>query len=195
MIGVGTLGALAIALLRLHSPSRIVAFGVREEELELARASGITRVMVRDLRVLGLAERGNRGLELLGEAVALAGSVGPRLEQIHALIERSRSDGRRVEFRVDGEPAALLAGVDLVTYRIVEEILGESADGAPVSIELRIGDQDLELEVDAAAQRDVSWPTPTIRERVALYDGQVAVADAAGRFLIRLPRQTEGAMA
>src|SRR4051794_1186557 len=33
VIGVGTLGALAIALLRLHSPSRIVAFGVREEEL------------------------------------------------------------------------------------------------------------------------------------------------------------------
>ena len=43
VIGVGTLGALAIALLRLHSPSRIVAYGVREEELELARGSAPPR--------------------------------------------------------------------------------------------------------------------------------------------------------
>ena len=46
MIGVGTLGALAIALLRLHSPSRIVAYGVREEELELARRLGATEVVL-----------------------------------------------------------------------------------------------------------------------------------------------------
>jgi 2-desacetyl-2-hydroxyethyl bacteriochlorophyllide A dehydrogenase len=46
VIGVGTLGALAIALLRLHSPSRIVAYGVREEELELARQLGATEVVL-----------------------------------------------------------------------------------------------------------------------------------------------------
>src|SRR3954452_7590497 len=42
VIGVGTLGSLAIALLRLHSPARIVAYGVREGELELARRLGAT---------------------------------------------------------------------------------------------------------------------------------------------------------
>ena len=42
VIGVGTLGALAISLLRLHGPARIVAYGVREEELELARSLGAT---------------------------------------------------------------------------------------------------------------------------------------------------------
>jgi 2-desacetyl-2-hydroxyethyl bacteriochlorophyllide A dehydrogenase len=46
VIGVGTLGALAIALLRLQSPSRIVAYGVREEELELARLLGATEVVL-----------------------------------------------------------------------------------------------------------------------------------------------------
>ena len=46
VIGVGTLGALAIALLALHSPSRIVAYGVREEELELARQLGATEVVL-----------------------------------------------------------------------------------------------------------------------------------------------------
>src|SRR3954451_4990233 len=48
VIGVGTLGALAIVLLGLHSPSRIVAYGVREEELELARRLGATDVVLTD---------------------------------------------------------------------------------------------------------------------------------------------------
>jgi 2-desacetyl-2-hydroxyethyl bacteriochlorophyllide A dehydrogenase len=46
VIGVGTLGALAIALLRLQSPSRIVAYGVRDEELELAQRLGATEVVL-----------------------------------------------------------------------------------------------------------------------------------------------------
>src|SRR5919201_6942856 len=45
VIGVGTLGALAISLLALHSPSRIVAFGIRDEELELARRLGATDIL------------------------------------------------------------------------------------------------------------------------------------------------------
>ena len=46
VIGVGTLGSLAIALLRLHSPARLVAYGIREEELELARQLGATEVVL-----------------------------------------------------------------------------------------------------------------------------------------------------
>lgn len=46
VIGVGTLGALAITLLRLQSPSRIVAYGVREEELEFARQLGASDVVL-----------------------------------------------------------------------------------------------------------------------------------------------------
>jgi 2-desacetyl-2-hydroxyethyl bacteriochlorophyllide A dehydrogenase len=42
VIGVGTLGSLAITLLRLHSPARIVAYGVRDEELQLATQLGAT---------------------------------------------------------------------------------------------------------------------------------------------------------
>jgi threonine dehydrogenase-like Zn-dependent dehydrogenase len=40
VVGVGTLGSLAIALARLAEPARIVAYGIREEELELARELG-----------------------------------------------------------------------------------------------------------------------------------------------------------
>ncbi|HEV7176293.1 MAG TPA: LuxR C-terminal-related transcriptional regulator, partial [Solirubrobacteraceae bacterium] len=91
------------ALANLALGDRARAHDLASEELELARASGITRVMVRDLRVLGLAERGKRGLELLGEAVALASSVGPRLEQIHALIDLG-SALRRANRRSDARP-------------------------------------------------------------------------------------------
>jgi threonine dehydrogenase-like Zn-dependent dehydrogenase len=45
VVGVGTLGALAIVLARLASPATIVAFGVREEELELARSLGADEVV------------------------------------------------------------------------------------------------------------------------------------------------------
>jgi L-iditol 2-dehydrogenase len=40
IVGIGTLGALAIRLARLSSPSAIIAYGVRDEELELALALG-----------------------------------------------------------------------------------------------------------------------------------------------------------
>jgi threonine dehydrogenase-like Zn-dependent dehydrogenase len=42
VVGVGTLGSLAISLLALHSPARIAAYGVRAEELELATQLGAT---------------------------------------------------------------------------------------------------------------------------------------------------------
>lgn len=40
VVGVGTLGALAIAFVRLFAPASVVAYGVRAEELELARRVG-----------------------------------------------------------------------------------------------------------------------------------------------------------
>jgi threonine dehydrogenase-like Zn-dependent dehydrogenase len=45
IIGVGTMGALAIRLTRLHSPAVIVAYGIRDEELELARTLGADAVV------------------------------------------------------------------------------------------------------------------------------------------------------
>jgi L-iditol 2-dehydrogenase len=40
VVGVGAMGALAIRIARLRSPGAIVAYGVRDEELELARSLG-----------------------------------------------------------------------------------------------------------------------------------------------------------
>jgi L-iditol 2-dehydrogenase len=40
VVGVGTIGSLAIVLARMFEPARIVAYGIRPEELELARRLG-----------------------------------------------------------------------------------------------------------------------------------------------------------
>ncbi len=45
VIGIGTLGSLAIALLRLYSPSRLVAYGLRDEELDLAMQLGASEIV------------------------------------------------------------------------------------------------------------------------------------------------------
>ena len=45
VIGIGALGAIAIRLARLHGPAAVIAYGVREEELELARVLGADDVV------------------------------------------------------------------------------------------------------------------------------------------------------
>jgi DNA-binding CsgD family transcriptional regulator len=75
------------ALAYLAVGERAEARRLATEELEQARRTGITRVAIRDLRVLGLAERGADGIKLLREAVQTGERHPPRLEQIHALVD------------------------------------------------------------------------------------------------------------
>lgn len=57
------------------------------DELERARRGDVTSVVVRDLRILGLIERGRRGIDLLSEAVTIGEGGPPRLEYVHALVD------------------------------------------------------------------------------------------------------------
>jgi DNA-binding NarL/FixJ family response regulator len=75
----------ALAQLALGEPSR--ARELAEEGLERARSIGVTRVVIRDLRVLGQAEPGAAGIELLTEAVRIGQRYPTRLEYIHALVD------------------------------------------------------------------------------------------------------------
>jgi DNA-binding NarL/FixJ family response regulator len=91
----------ALAHLALGEADR--ASELAAAELELARAAGVTRVVIRDLRILGLAGRGDAGLELLEEAVAAGEGHPPRLEHIRALLDLGaarRRANQRVAARV-----------------------------------------------------------------------------------------------
>jgi 2-desacetyl-2-hydroxyethyl bacteriochlorophyllide A dehydrogenase len=102
VIGVGTLGALAIALLRLHSPSRIVAFGVREEELELARGLGATEVV--------LAGDGTPPAAELDLVVETAGAP----VAVTLATQLCRPGGRAVLLGIAGEGLTLTLPSDLL---------------------------------------------------------------------------------
>ncbi len=89
--GVTSPGAVAwrstAALAQLALGDRTTAAELAAEELKRARRIGVTRVVVRALRVLGLAEGGESGIALLEEALGLAVTYPMRLESIHAMIE------------------------------------------------------------------------------------------------------------
>jgi 2-desacetyl-2-hydroxyethyl bacteriochlorophyllide A dehydrogenase len=107
VIGVGTLGSLAIALLALHSPSRIVAYGVREEELELAASLGASEVVLVEDRPQAEAE-----LHLVVETAGVPAAV-------ELATELCRPGGRTLLLGIAGEgrtltlPSDLLVGKDM----------------------------------------------------------------------------------
>jgi signal transduction histidine kinase len=141
-------------------------------------------------RVLGVLRDGDEAAEL---------SPQPGVGQIHALIEAAR-DRLHVELHVDGEPGSLPASVNLGLYRILEDALTSAGEDTtrPTEVTLRFGEHDVELTVSAAGVGSLSWPTPTMRERVALCEGEIEVditSSAGERLLVRLPRAFARALA
>ena len=70
-------------------------------------------------RLLGVLRRED-------EDIALAPQ--PSLAHVGSLVRRFAAGGLPVELRVEGEPRALSAGVDLTAYRLVQEALGRARD-------------------------------------------------------------------
>jgi L-iditol 2-dehydrogenase len=103
VIGIGTLGSLAITLLRLYSPSRLVAYGVREEELQLATSLGATEVVGISGDSPGPAE-----LDLVVNTAGAPSSIA------HATAI-CRPGGRVVLLGIAGDEATLTLPSDLLT--------------------------------------------------------------------------------
>jgi 2-desacetyl-2-hydroxyethyl bacteriochlorophyllide A dehydrogenase len=107
VIGVGTLGALAIALLKQHAPARILAYGVREEELELARNVGASEAF--------LVRAGTTPEPELDLVVESAGSPAA----VELATQLCRPAGRALLLGIAGEgrtvtlPSDLLVGKDI----------------------------------------------------------------------------------
>ena len=126
----------------------------------------------------------------------------PTLARVDALATRARDAGVPVELTVEGEPAALPAGVDLAAYRIVQEALANAAKHAgpararvvvryePRAVELEIADDGRGAGRASARRNGGGHGLIGIRERVALYGGTLDVGPRpTGGFLVhaRLP--------
>ena len=112
VVGVGAMGALAIRIARLRSPACIVAFGLRDEELELARTLGADAVVnvaqqdpeTETARLVG------GGLDVVVET---AGAV-PAVELSTRLV---REGGRVVLLGIAGQDQELTLPADRIALR------------------------------------------------------------------------------
>jgi 2-desacetyl-2-hydroxyethyl bacteriochlorophyllide A dehydrogenase len=118
VIGVGTLGSLAIALLKLHSPSRIVAYGMREEELELATRLGATDTAI---------ATGGPAASDLDLVIETAGAP----EAVALATQLCRPGGRAVLLGIAGEGRSLTLPSDLLVGNDIA-MIGSIAYRSPV---------------------------------------------------------------
>jgi signal transduction histidine kinase len=131
-------------------------------------------------RILGVLRHPDDAAELAPQ---------PGIGQIPALVEQARQDRQQVTLTVEGEPGPLPASVDLGLYRILQEALSGSGDK---DVLLRFCAEDVQLTVVTPGRPHLDWPTPVMRERVALCQGGIDV-DEQDQLVVRLPRLFEGA--
>jgi signal transduction histidine kinase len=122
----------------------------------------------------------------------------PSLRQLEDLIRQLRAAGLRIDVHVDGDVAALPAGVDLSAYRITQEALTnvlKHAPGASVRVHLQAMPDRFVVAVtdegaaDHGAHRCAGGGGQGMvgmRERVALYGGTLAAGPRSeGGFAVR----------
>jgi L-iditol 2-dehydrogenase len=118
VVGAGTLGLLAVAMLRLVSPARLVLVGTRSDRLELGRRLGATEVAdVRQQPLDGLAD----GFDLVFEAAnrATGGASALRL---------ARRGGTVVLEGISGATEPSLAGDEIPLKHLrVQGVFGASS--------------------------------------------------------------------
>jgi len=117
VIGVGTLGSLAVTLAGLYSPGALVAYGVREEELEFARRLGATatvHVAEQDAVATTHADLGG-GLDVVIET---AGAVAA----VDLATQLARPGGRVVLLGIAGAGQMLEIPADRIMFTDIDVI-------------------------------------------------------------------------
>jgi signal transduction histidine kinase len=110
---------------------------------------------------------------------AETGRPQPGIDQLDALVERARADGRPVRLAFEGTRAALPTGIDRAAYHIVEEALGGASEQTgPVHtrVTVRYAADSLQLEITddrTAFRASDSGVVAALRERVGLYGGHL----------------------
>jgi signal transduction histidine kinase len=148
---------------------RLIAVGgdspAGHEAIAAVEASG--RAALDELRrLLGVLRRGD-------EALALAPQ--PSLARADALVARLNAEGRVVTLTVEGEPAPLPPGLDLVAYRVIEEALAGTDGPARVTVRHRPREVELALVIGSGGGAPAPEPAARfgVRERAALFGGEV----------------------
>jgi signal transduction histidine kinase len=169
----------------------VAALGLLESG-ELTAAGQRLRATERSARET-LAEM-RRLLGLLDEDRDAALAPQPGLRDVEQLVQETRAAGVEAELEVDGKQVELSAGLELAAYRIVQEALTNVIKHArPARAKVRISylPDRLSVEVmdegdDPPVSLDGGRGLAGMRERVALYDGELTVGPlGTGGYAVR----------
>jgi signal transduction histidine kinase len=148
----------------------------------LQASEEVARESLHELRTL---------LGILGASAEGSGAASG-LSGIEALVDRLRAAGLEVDLHVEGDAAAVGPGLELATYRIVQEGLTNAAKHGDGSAVVRLGLTEGQVEIDVenpcAAQSDVPGAgrgLPGLRERVALHHGTLEAGADGGLYRLR----------
>jgi signal transduction histidine kinase len=121
----------------------------------------------------------------------------PGLRGVDRLVADLRADGHDVSFVTGGDPAVLSPGLDLTSYRLLEEAFDNVrayAAGSAVGVGVWYGDGAVQLVVKNDAGdgpgRVSGRPLAALRERVELYGGTLEAGrlpEGGYRVVARLP--------
>jgi signal transduction histidine kinase len=161
----------------------------RAREAVAAIEATANQAMTEMRRALGIL----RDTERSGVALAPL----PGLDQLSALLDQLRRAGLPADLRVEGTPRPLPASIDLSLYRIVQEALTNTlkhAGAAHAEVVVCYGTYDITVEVSddgrgasPSAARSQGGGTIGMRERVALFDGELQVgARPQGGYAVRV---------
>ena len=135
--------------------------------------------------LIEIEQASRRTLEEMREVVGVLRHDGgapvapqPTLTHLELLLADAGAHGR---LRIEGNPRALPAGVELSAYRVVEHLLGALDDAGQVEVCVRFGDDALELRVAGPARRRAGAAIERARERVELHRGTLVASTRAGR--------------
>jgi len=112
--------------LALPAADRDEALSLVDEEVELARASGLDRPLGVALRAAGVLQRGEPGIELLRGSASLLQRVGARYERARSLVELGAAL-RRAGHRSDAR-SELTAGMELADRCGAERLVARARE-------------------------------------------------------------------
>ncbi|MFD7818603.1 sensor histidine kinase [Streptomyces sp. NPDC059785] len=183
--------AVSLMLLQAAGAARVLRKCPDRAETALGHVDELGQQAVVELRrMLGL---------LSPDADCRTGQGLPTLNDLQLLVERTRTDIFEVELDITGSPMPLDPGVDLSTYRIVQEALTNAVRYAderfPVKVTVVWHRTELDIEVCnrvSVARRHRAHPLSVgrgvigMRERAAAVGGSCqAGLQADGSFLVR----------
>jgi signal transduction histidine kinase len=120
---------------------------------------------------------------------AAPGSELPSLSRAEELADRARRAGAEVDLGTEGDLESLPAGLQLASYRILQEALTnvlKHAPGAAAEVAIRRTPRSLEIEVTdrggppATSRARAGHGLVGMRERVALYAGELEAGPLPG---------------